>query len=158
MTGKHISFILSVALCFAPLASGQETMTEEHKRWLKEKFAAKHQALIPKVAVADMFYGCNTVRKTDPVPYQVPDIIRKMDKNLLAEKLKLCLGEETPQSDNALNFGLVGCFNDQLSELSDKERMEKMELVESAILRLSREQRQQSFTKCVTEQAIRYLQ
>lgn len=138
--------------------SAADTFTEEHKRWLKEEFAEKHQAIIPKVAVADMFYGCNVVRKTDPVPYQVSQIITKMDKDLLAKKLAGCLGDETPQSDSALNFGLVGCFSDQLAKLPKQERAEKMELVERAIARLSRDDRRRSFTKCVTEQAIKYIQ
>ena len=33
-----------------------------------------------------------------------------MDKNTLAEKLGSCLGEDTMQSDVALDFGLLGCF------------------------------------------------
>jgi len=133
-------------------------MSEQHKQWLKNEFADKHQAIIPKVAVADMFYGCNLVRNIDPIPYQVSQIIKQMDKNKLADKLNQCLNGDTPQSDSALNFGLVGCFTDQLSALSKAERSEKMELVAGAIGRLSREQRQKSFTKCVTEQAIKYIQ
>lgn len=136
----------------------QEKMSDEHKQWLKNEFSVKHQAVMPKVAVADMFYGCNLVRKTDPIPYQLPQIIKQMDKGLLAEKLNTCLDGETPQSENALNYGLVGCFTDQFSALSPKEKTEKMALVEGAIKRLSREQRQRSFTKCVTEQAIKYIQ
>ena len=150
-----IGISLLTSVCFAQSAPSE--MDQKHKDWLMKEFAPKHQALIPKVAVADMFYGCNLVRKVDPVPYQLPQIIKQMDKGLLAEKLSTCLDGASAQSDTALNFGLVGCFSDQLSELSPADRQEKMALVENAIKRLSREQRQKSFTKCVTEQAIKYI-
>lgn len=159
MFTKRIVFVLNVlTLNFSSYALAEQEMTEQHKAWLKNEFAAKHQAIIPKVAVADMFYGCNLVRKIDPVPYQIPQLIKQMDKGLLAEKLNTCLNDETPQSENALNYGLVGCFTDQFSELPAKEQAEKLALVQGAIRRLSREQRQRSFTKCVTEQAIKYIQ
>ncbi|WP_448553759.1 hypothetical protein [Thalassotalea montiporae] len=150
-------FISCSALLFANNGYAQSEMTEEHKAWLMKEFAPKHQALIPKVAVADMFFGCNLKRKIDPVPYQLGQIIEQMDKGLLAEKLSTCLQGENAQSDTALNFGLVGCFHDQFAKLSDADREKRMALVENAISRLSREQRQKSFTKCVTEQAIKYI-
>ena len=149
--------VLGLSLCISANSYAQSEISDEHKAWLMKEFAPKHQALIPKVAVADMFYGCNLARKIDPIPYQLAQIIEQMDKGLLAEKLTACLGEETPQSDTALNFGLVGCFTDQFAELNDADRQKKMALVENAISRLSREQRQKSFTKCVTEQAIKYI-
>ena len=129
----------------------------EHDKWLKEKFSQQHQQLIPVVAVADMFFACNYERKTDPVNYQVKDLVKKMDPNLLAEKLATCLAGDSLQSDQALNFGLMGCFREQLKKLPKEERRQKLRLVKQAIASLSREERHKSFTKCVTDQAINYL-
>lgn len=153
-----IVFSFIVASLVNP-AQSQEISLEQkkHNQWLVEQFGQKHQDLIPKVAVADMFYGCNKKLKTDPVPYQLADLINKMPRGMLAEKLATCLGGKSPQSDKAINFGLVGCFSDQLSSLPKLEFNEKMTLVKQAINRLSREERQKSFTKCVTKQAIKYL-
>lgn len=144
-------FLLSVS-CFI-----QAQELTEHQRWLKDQFADKHQALIPVVAVADMFYGCNQSRKSDPVNYQIKDLVLRMERNLLAEKLSICLADDTPKSDAALNFGLYGCFTEQLKALPKDERQAKMDLVEKAIAKLSREQRQKSFTQCVTDQAVNYI-
>ena len=80
-----------------------------------------------------------------------------MDKNVLAEKLATCLGEDTMQSDTALNFGLFGCFHQQLAHLPKAEREQKMTLVKQAVSSLSHEERKKSFTQCVTEQSIHYL-
>lgn len=135
----------------------QSPTTAEHDEWLKQKFSQKHEALIPVVAVADMFYSCNKQRKIDPVDYPLAALINEMDKNLLAEKLALCLGDDDMQSEVALNFGLLGCFHEQLAHLPIAERQQKMALVEKAILLLSRSERKKSFTQCVTEQAIHYL-
>ena len=49
-----------------------------------------------------------------------------MDKNTLAEKLGDCLGDDTMQSDTALNFGLFGCFEQQLAHLPKAEQEQKM--------------------------------
>lgn len=154
----YCTAIFCSKILFASHAYAQSDMSDEHKAWLLKEFAPKHQAIIPKVAVADMFFACNLKRKVDPVPYQLAQIIKQMNKGLLAEKLELCLQGETPQSDTALNFGLLGCFHDQFAALNDTDRKKRMALVENAISRLPREQRQQSFTKCVTEQAIKYIE
>jgi hypothetical protein len=130
----------------------------EHNAWLMDKYSEQHEKLIPVVAVADMFYACNKVRKVDSTHYQLSDLVTKIDKNQLAEKLALCLGNDEMQSEAALNFGLLGCFHDQLAHLPKSEREQKMALVEKAILSLSRSERKKSFTQCVTEQAIHYLQ
>ncbi len=150
-------FIVSISSfsCFAQ--EHTSAMTSEHKKWLRDKFSVQHQNIIPKVAVADMFYGCNLVRKTDPTHMPLAMLITKIDKTALAEKLTSCLGEQNIQSEDALNFGLVGCYTDQLSNLPEQEMHQKMQLVHRAINKLSREERQKSFTKCVTEQAIKYL-
>jgi hypothetical protein len=81
-----------------------------------------------------------------------------MDKIRLAEKLITCLGDDNLQSEVALNFGLLGCFHEQLAHLPESERQQKMMLVKQAILSLSLSERQKSLTQCVTEQAIHYLQ
>ncbi|WP_229817399.1 hypothetical protein [Thalassotalea profundi] len=132
-------------------------MDLQHKRWLQEKFAEQHQRLIPVVAVADMFYACNKERKTDPIGYQVKELINKMDRDLLAEKLSLCLDGETAKSEIALDFGLTGCFYEQLQSLPNVERQQKMILVARAIISLTYQEKQKSFTQCVTDQAIGYL-
>ena len=132
-------------------------MAAEHKNWLKDKFSVQHEKLIPIVAVADMFFACNQARKTDKVTYQVTDLVTKVSRNDLAEKLSTCLKGELPNSDTALNFGLIGCFHEQLKELPEEDRKVKQKLVRQAIARLSKAERQKSFTQCVTDQAIGYL-
>lgn len=139
-------------------SSTLDKSSAEYNVWLKEKFSQQHEELIPIVAVADMFYACNKARKVDPTSYRLEDLVKKMDKNQLADKLALCLGENLMQSDVALNFGLLGCFHEQLAHLPKAEREQKMVLVEKAIFSLSRSERKKSFTQCVTEQAIHYLQ
>jgi len=129
----------------------------QHKAWLKQRFSEQHEQLIPVVAVADMFFSCNQERKSDKGNYQLVDLITVMDKGVLAEKLSLCLGQDTMQSGIALNFGLMGCFHEQLAHLPEKEREQKMKLVKQAISSLSLDERKKSFTQCVTEQAIHYL-
>ena len=150
-----VSTLLIAMLCLSPAQA--EEITEQQKKWLTETFSRQHQELMPKVAVADMFYGCNRVRKSDAAILSVPVLVTKISKEALAEKLEYCLKEDKLNSDVALNFGLVGCFTDQLSDLTEKDRNDKMVLVENAIKRLSREERQKSFTKCVSEQAIKYI-
>lgn len=135
----------------------ESTSTAENNAWLKKKFSEQHQNLIPVVAVADMLYSCNKERKNEPVNYKLNDLIFNMDKNRLAEKLILCLDLDDMQSEIALNFGLLGCFHEQLAHLSEGERQQKMVLVRKAILSLSRSERKKSFTQCVTQQAIHYL-
>ena len=136
----------------------QSDPTAEHNAWLKKQFSEQHQNLIPIVAVADMLYACNQERKIEPVSYKLDELILNMDKNRLAEKLILCLNEDNMQSEVALNFGLLGCFHEQLAHLPDVERQQKMALVSKAIKSLSRNERKKSFTQCVSAQAIHYLQ
>jgi hypothetical protein len=130
----------------------------EHNEWLKAKFSEQHNKLTPRVAVADMLYACNEERQIEQLSYKVNNLILKMDKNRLAEKLITCLKEDSMQSDVALNFGLVGCFHEQLAHLPDAERKQKTALVKTTILSLSRNERKKSFTQCVSAQAMHYLQ
>jgi len=161
--GVSLSYSLyapsTIALGMNSNTVNKEKVNEQaqHNQWLKEKFSLQHEKLIPIVAVADMFSACNKVRKVDPIGYQLKDLVLKMPKAQLAEKLSLCLGDDSMKSDQALNFGLMGCFSDQLSSLPKIERQQKMKLVVQAISSLSRQERQKSFTNCVTKQAIHFL-
>jgi hypothetical protein len=156
-----LSFLI---FCHFNLACAQAPQTKstdesvQHNAWLKQKFSEQHQNLIPKVAVADMLFSCNQARKIEPVNYQLNDLILRMDKNRLAEKLIRCLGNDSMKSDIALNFGLLGCFEDQLVHLPDIERKQKMDLVKKTIHDLPHNERKKSFTQCVSAQAINYLQ
>lgn len=129
---------------------------QRHELWLKTTFAEQHHALIPVVAVADMFFACDQHRIA-ATNYQLDELVTKMDKEVLAQKLLSCLDGETLQSDRAINFGLLGCFQDQFAGLAAEQQTKKMTLVRRSIKTLSREQRQQSLNNCVTTQAIRYL-
>ena len=103
------------------------------------------------------FTPVNIKRKVEPNKYQLSDIILKMDKNQLANKLAQCLGDDAIESEVAINFGLLGCFHEQLAQLPKVEREQKMRFVKNAINALSKSERKKSFTQCVTEQAINYL-
>ena len=158
-----ITLLLLLLVYTLPLKAQQNgaldnDSTVKHNAWLKQQFSEKHQKLMPIVAVADMLYSCNEERKIVPVSYKLRDLILNMDKNRLAEKLIACLGDDSMQSNVALNFGLLGCFHEQLAHLPEVERQQKMVLVKKAILSLSLSERKKSFTQCVTEQAIHYLQ
>lgn len=149
--------LASVSLATTVAAQEPQLSDEQYQQWLKDKFSNQHEALIPVVAVADMFFACNRARKVDPIGYRVTDLITKMDRDQLAEKLVTCLGDNDLKSDVAINFGLEGCFYEQLADKPAQERKEKMKLVKRAIASLSREERQKSLTQCVTSQAIDYL-
>jgi len=125
---------------------------------LKKRFGEQHNAIMPVVAVADMFFACNRQRHSDDYDYQIADLVNKMDKNKLAEKLRTCLGGESLKSDVAINFGLIGCFHSQMDKLNQKQYEEKMGKLELLLLKLPRAERQKTFTKCVSEQALYFLQ
>jgi len=137
------------------LASTQIASNDEQA--LKNRFAQQHQAMIPIVAVADMFFACNRQRHSENYDYQIDELVTKMDKGELAQKLDNCLAGESLKSDVALNFGLIGCFHSQMTKLDQKSYDEKMGQLELLLVQLPREERQKTFTKCVTEQAIYYL-
>jgi|MDSY01.1.fsa_nt_gb hypothetical protein len=129
----------------------------EHNTWLKKRFSQQHEQLMPIVAVADMFFSCQQKRQAEQTQYPVSFLVQKMGKQQLAENLSRCLGDDTMQSDMALNFGLLGCFHEQLKHLPAAQLQQKMHLVEQSLVNLSYEERKKSFTKCVNEQSIGYL-
>lgn len=147
-------FFISL-LVSAPLQAAQ-SQTLEMNQWLKARFGAQHQALIPIVAVADMLYSCQQ-QKQKAESLTIKALITQLDKNTLAEQLITCLAGESPKSDTALNYGLKACFYEQFSHLSLAEKQQKMAVVTQTIATLSRSERQKSFTQCVTDQAIHYL-
>lgn len=158
-----LSAMLNQAWCFngsavkAPEPSANDSKEAIHNEWLKTRFSKQHQALIPVVLVADMFVACNESREVDKTNYSLSYLINEMDKNLLAEKLGQCLGKDDIQSDVAINFGLLGCFQAQLSQAGDEENSQKMAIVKQAIASLSLAEREKTLTQCVTEQSIDYL-
>ena len=156
-TSSCTRFAILFLFIFDASTGYAQEIDKSHQQWLKNQFSEKHQKLIPIVAVADMYFSCNEIRKVDPISLSLSDLVTKKNKNELADKLILCLGNDEIKSDQALNFGLLGCFHQQLSGLDEEDRKIKMILVNKAILSLSREERQQSFTRCVNAQAINYL-
>ena len=150
-----------IALFFFCLAiNGQEqatNMSPDYQKWLKERFQNQHEKLIPIVAVADMYFACHRSRENNSKNYQVKELVTKMSREQLALKLETCLRGELPNSDTALNFGLQGCFYEQIKALPEAERKVKQKLVTQAIASLSHDERKKSFTQCVVDQAIGYL-
>lgn len=146
-------------LSFPITAIVQEKTPEqlEHDKWLKLRFSDQHKKLIPIVAVADIFFACDKAKNNGTPNYNVIELVEDMDRNLLAEKLSTCLAGVTMQSDIALNYGLYGCFYEQLEHLTQDQKQEKMRIVTTSISSLSREDRQKSFSRCVTDQSISYL-
>jgi hypothetical protein len=131
--------------------------SEVYNQWLTDQFEEKHQNLMPFVAVADMFWACNKQRQSSAEQYSLKYLVNVMDKNILARKLATCLDDDEIKSETALNFGLLACFSEQLKALPEKVQAEKIKIVEDSFLGLSYEQRQKSFTKCISEQAMEYL-
>ncbi|GAW97057.1 MULTISPECIES: hypothetical protein [Colwellia] len=154
---SHAWWLVSTNTTAALTSANADVSDKAHNEWLTKRFSKQHQQLMPIVAVADMFFSCNQVRASDKVDYKLNYLITEMDKNILAEKLAACLAEDSMKSDVALNFGLFGCFHQQLAHLPKVEREQKMLLVKKSVSALSREERQKSFTQCVTQQSIHYL-
>ena len=150
-----VNLAIAIVLFSGPLHAAQ-SQTLDRNQWLKARFGAQHEALIPVVAVADMLFGCQQQKQINE-SLTIKALITQLDKNTLAEKLITCLAGESLKSDISLNYGLEGCFYEQFSHLSEAQRQEKMHLVTESITGLSRAERQKSFTKCVTDQAINYL-
>jgi len=156
---KSSALMSCLFLSFSITATVQLKAQEqlEHDKWLKLRFSEQHKKLIPIVAVADIFFACDKAKNNGTENYKVMELVENMDPSLLADKLSTCLAGVSMQSDIALNYGLNGCFYEQLKHLSHDKKQEKMKIVTASITALSREDRQKSFTKCVTDQAISYL-
>lgn len=120
-----------------------------------QEFSQRHQQLMPKVAVADMFYGCHIAN--NDAEFTLPYLIKDMDRKLLADKLSQCLGEETIASDKALNFGITACFIDQIGHLPADEQTQRLNDVKAVLPELPRIERQKSFTQCVNNQTLKYM-
>lgn len=143
---------------FSTLSFASSQVAEsDHKAWLKQQFSEQHEALIPIVAVADIFWSCNQSRKIDSHNYPLSYLITKMDKVELSAKLTKCLAGDNLRSAVAIDFGLKSCFTAQFSHLSATEQEAKMALVTKALVSLPLTEKQKSFTDCVTMQAIHYL-
>lgn len=155
--------IISILLIVIHLASvgtvnASQQQTFDSDQWLKNRFSVQHQNLQPVVAVADMYLGCQ-IRKNIPKSQLigVKQSVTSTDRNVLAQKLVACLGEQSIKSDIAINDGLVGCFYEQFAGMKENERAEKMQEVQQALVELSKQERQKTLTQCVSEQAINYL-
>lgn len=157
MKNTGVSTMLTcMCLAFSMPMCAQTSQQLNMDQWLKDRFGAQHEKLIPIVAVADMYFSCQQQKQTDS-SLTIKVLITKVDRNVLAENLIECLAGASAKSDIALNYGLMGCFHEQLSDLSAEDKQQKMALVTKAVASLSRAERQKSFTQCVTEQAINYL-
>ena len=156
---KAFGLLLLILPAIFTSIAAEKTKEQElaYNQWLTDKYSNEHQELIPVVAVADMFFACNLEHKVDGNDYNIRNLVTKMDRDILAEKLSKCLGDESINSDTAINYGLHGCFHEQLAELPVTQRKQKLKLVHQAIASLSREERLKSFTQCVTDQSINYL-
>ncbi|MDN3652375.1 hypothetical protein QWY77_06315 [Thalassotalea ponticola] len=119
-------------------------------------FAKQHQELMPKVAVADMYAGCLHAKEQSWVDLKA--LIEDTDKAQLAEQLTDCLGEHSLASDQALNYGIFACFYDQMADLESSERQQNLKQVSAVLTSLPRAERQKSFTQCVNNQTLKYLQ
>jgi len=152
-------FFLFLTLSANVHVSAQESTqpSAEHNQWLKSLFSKQHETLIPKVSVADMFYGCNLENNGEFGSKTLAELINQTDKERLAEKLVACLNGIEINSDKAINYGLLGCFHDQLQDLPKDEQNKKIKLVKSAISSLSLAEKKKSLSQCVTDQAISYL-
>lgn len=155
---KYLFMSFTFVLCLQTnVLYANELKSPEHEQWLLEQYGEQHQKLIPIVAVADMFFTCNNATAVQVQKFTIIELVNEMDKEELASRLSECLGEYSIKSDKALNYGLSGCFQAQLAHLPLEDRTQKIKLVNSAIAKLSRAERQKSFTQCVTDQSMKYL-
>ena len=151
MNIRSLSFVSLLLISFGTFA---QDPANEHFN----KYKQKHSELVPVVAVADIFYGCSVKRKNKSPDYSLNHMITMLDRDLLAEKLAECLDTDPIKSEVAINFGLYGCFHNQMIHLSDKERMVNMDKVNTLLAKLSKEEKQKSFTQCVSDQAVSYIE
>ncbi len=157
---RALFILISLFFCVSSYAQTSTTANlnnsanDQNPDEMVKQFSLLHQQLMPKVAVADMYYGCEL---TQSKQYSFRQLIIEMDKTELAEKLVACLGEETLASDRALNLGILACFIDQTNHLPEQEQQQHLEQVKNALYNLPRAERQKSFTQCVNNQTLKYL-
>ncbi len=153
-----MSFIM-IMLSFSSIAQdSKEPVTKpqlQSPEALVASFEKMHQELMPVVAVADMFYGCNKAAGGED--YSFETLINDMDKEQLATKLTTCLGSDSLASDEALDFGIMACFADMVSDMEEAEQTTRLNQVREVLKELPREQRQSNFTQCVNNQTLKYL-
>jgi hypothetical protein len=156
-----LAYLVMINLAWSATESPADIATQvseaEHNAWLKKRFSQQHNQLMPVVAVADMLFSCQQKRRADKRQYSVNFLVLEMDTQKLAEQLSSCLGKDTMQSDVAINFGLLGCFHEQLTHLPEAQHQQKMQLVQQTLAKLSYQERKKTFTQCVNEQSIKYL-
>jgi len=152
-----VIFMLTVNFNVLSAETNLPTQLTEHQQWLKNKFNHQHNKLTPKVAVADVFFACNNDKNNIYGEYSLDTLITTTHKDILAKKANLCLADEEINSNTAINYGLVGCFQDQFKNLPENERESKLNQVKKALKTLPKAERQKSFTKCVVNQSIKYL-
>ncbi|WP_394172834.1 hypothetical protein [Thalassotalea litorea] len=153
---RLVSFIVGSSIVLSTLAAEEIPQSQEE---LVKNFAEIHQNLMAKVAVADMYYGCQLAKQDTRQDIEsLETLILKTDRNTLGQQLIQCLGDDGIGSDSALNYGITGCFSDQTKHLNQEQQLKKMAQVEQAINTLGKEERQKSFTQCVNNQALLYLQ
>ncbi len=150
----------NLVLCFQLVCSVQasEQSYTKHEQWLNDQFAVQHQALIPIVMVANIFFACNQEKNFSPVPYTMKQLMKTMSRDTLAENTVACLGTNDMKSNQAVNFALKGCFHDTFIDLPASEKIKKLSAVNSALSSLSLQERQKSLTSCTTLQTIQYLE
>lgn len=157
MALRHLtSLLLGAGIAFSSFAAEEIPETQQE---LVENFKQVHQNLMAKVAVADMYYGCQLTQKNlQQKRVSIETLILETDKDTLGQQLMQCLGEDGVGSDKALNYGITGCFSDQTKHLGKDEQQQKMAQVAQAIEVLGKVERQKSFTQCVNNQTLMYLQ
>ncbi len=159
MKNVCIYFKLSIMLLLSHSVVAEDSAKDltEREQWLKTLFSKQHEELIPKVAVADMFFACNIENNNEFGNKSLPELINNESKERLAEKLTACLNGVSVKSEQAINYSLLGCFHDQFKKLSDDEKNNKIQLVKQAIASLDITEKKKSLSQCVTDQAITYL-
>lgn len=148
-----ISFVVISQSAAAQSTTNKSTAVIEDP--MIQEFSKRHQELMPKVAVADMFYGCHIANNA--AEFKLSALINDMDRTLLADKLTACLGEDSIASDKALNFGITACFIDQIGHLPKDEQSQRLAQVKAVLPDLPRGERQKSFTQCVNNQTLKYM-
>ncbi|NMP16140.1 hypothetical protein [Thalassotalea sp. Y01] len=147
------TLITAILVASLPLTSQASDDTQPNP--MIDAFAKQHSELMPKVAVADMYYGC-LLEKGEQMP-SFTKLIKETDKETLANDLTACLGDKSLASDAALNYGIAACFYDQMAQLDEAQRQQNMQQVKAALADLPRQERQKSFTQCVNNQTLKYL-